>query len=83
MGTKNYSVDMEPIMTLKTIEDFAQFWNYTTYSDLSSIFNPLKPGHLKSLAYREKPKQIDGIFIFKEGIAPAWEDPNHEKGAYF
>ena len=40
MGFKNYSVDMEKVVKLNTIEDFAQFWKYTSYSDLSTIFNP-------------------------------------------
>lgn len=83
MGYKNYSIDMEQIVQLSNLDEFVQFWKYTSYGDLSTIFNPKNPCYFKSTAIRDKPKQVDALFIFKHGIAPAWEDPKHVKGGYF
>lgn len=83
MGFKNYSIDMEQIASLSNLNEFIQFWKYTSYSDLSTIFNPENPCFFKTGVPRERPKQVDALFIFKKGIKPEWEDEKHKKGGYF
>lgn len=83
VDSKNYHIDLEQLTTLSNLDEFMQFWKYTSYNDLSTIFNPQRPCFLKSNSAQERPKQVDAIFVFKKDVKPEWEDPLHRKGGYF
>lgn len=80
--SKNYKVDLENIHSMKTLDDYIQFYKYTNYMDLSWIFGLHKQLFIKQGESNHSYWVIDALLIFWEGIKPEWEDINHQKGGY-
>ncbi len=82
-NSANYDKNMFVIYSFDSLEKFARLWKYTTYSSPSRLFYDLEYDVGKKLVSSNKEldeKIVDGLFIFKMGIEPKWEDPANEKG---
>lgn len=80
MDSKNYRIDMESVATFSVIEDFIQLYKFTQFINLSQVFGLGSQIYLKQGQGNDNPRIIDAVFLFKQGIKPEWEDPNHQKG---
>jgi len=79
----NYDKNMFIIYTFNSLEDFALLWKHTTYSTPSKLFYDLTYETTKKLINTDgdtEEKIVDGLFIFKQGIEPKWEDPANQRG---
>lgn len=57
-----------------------QVWNNCGYDDSSNLLYSTLDETEKKVKRGEKSLAIDVINLFREGIQPAWEDPQNKKG---
>lgn len=76
---KGYNAGLSQLLDFKSVESFWRFFN--NYPKPSEIFFD---GATEKLLTREgetEGRRIEGLSIFKKGIAPAWEDAANKNGA--
>lgn len=79
----NYDKNMFVIYSFDSLESFALLWKHTTYCSPAKLFYDLQNDISKKLVSPEEggeEKIVDGLFLFKKGIEPKWEDPANSKG---
>ena len=82
-NSTNYDKNLHVIYTYDTLEKFALLWKYTTYSRPSELFFDMERDVSKKILIDEEgteEKIVDGLFVFKKGIQPKWEDPENQQG---
>jgi len=83
--TSNYDKNLFIIYTFDSLEKFALLWKHTTYSNPSRLFYDLQNDTTKKVVVlegkEEEEKIVDGLFMFKQGVEPKWEDPANQKGS--
>lgn len=76
----NFEENMQKIVAFNNLKDFGTFWRIHFYDDSSNLlFNCLDDTE-KRIERNGKTVIIDVLNLFREGIQPAWEDPENGKG---
>lgn len=79
----NYDENLSIIFEFDTLEKFTLLWKYTTYNRPSELFYDVENSMAKKFKEYEddnEDKIVDGLFLFRTGIQPKWEDPQNHKG---
>lgn len=72
---------MKKIFDFNNLNDFAHFWFTTGYDDSSNVLYSTLDDTQKNIKRGQgKLFTIDGIGLFRKGIAPAWEDVANQSG---
>ena len=78
----NYSEDTHTLPCFSTLAAFAALWKHTTYSNPSELFFDLQRNRIRKITCENgDQKTVDGLYLFKNGIQPKWEDPANEEGS--
>jgi hypothetical protein len=81
--TTNYDKNLFVIYSFDSLEKLALLWKHTTYSKPSKLFYDIANEVSKKVVLGEdegEDKVVDGLFLFRKGIEPKWEDPANERG---
>ncbi len=70
------------LCTIKTLDQFAVIFKDSTYKKISSLFYDSYRSKEKKIKIDDSLVGIDGIFMFKEGISPKWEDSANAHGGH-
>lgn len=80
----NFDKNIHIIYAFDSLESFALLWKYTTYKRPSALFFDLENNMQKKFKVgedgMEDEKVVDGLFLFKNGVYPKWEDEANIKG---
>lgn len=81
--TTNYDKNLFIIYSFDSLEKLALLWKHTTYSTPSKLFYDMANEVSKKVVFNDEDSEekiVDGLFLFRKGIQPKWEDPANERG---
>lgn len=79
-GESNWEDNLQEIFSFNNLKDLGNFWYNCGYDDSSNLLYSTIDDTHKNVKRKGKLYTIDGVGLFREGIKPAWEDPQNAKG---